>query len=112
MLGSVGGTAITSFGVIAVFATLQPSAGTSVTVNSLFTGIVISGVLIAIGAFILCKSATSAIGRWIAGLSAVVAVIACLYSIFTSSTPSNFIGGAVILLLAGLLFWTTRSRRW
>ena len=112
VLGSVIGFAITSFGVMGLFITLQSIAGFSDSINSAIPGFIAAIVIICVGTLILCKSATYLIGRWIAGFSVVVAAIAFLYSIFTSSTPSNFIGGTVILLLAGLLFRTTRKRRW
>jgi len=49
------------------------------------------------------------------GISILLAAILFISGFFLpnhANTLGNFIGGGVILLLGGILFWATRTRKW
>lgn len=108
VLGTCSGSIIACPGLMGLFGVLSGSITSG---NSPFTDLVISLVVLSIGVLLVCKSSTSTIGRWITGITAVIAAITAAYGI-SSHVQGYFGGSTIMLLLAALVFWTTRNRRW
>ena len=116
VLGSVCGVILTAFGVICFFVSYQEATSPLPSNNAgALIGFILSGIFISIGAFIFCKSAVATIGRFMVGISILLAAILFISGFFLpnhANALGNFIGGGVILLLGGILFWATRTRKW
>lgn len=116
VLGSVCGVVLIAFGVIVFFFGYQEVTSPLSSDNSIAPiSFIISGISIIIGAFIFCKSAVAMIGRYMAVISILVAAIFFISGFFLpnhATALGNFIGGGVIILLGGILFWGTRIRKW
>ena len=116
VLGSVSGVVLTAIGVIGFFVSYQEATSPLPSDNSLaLTGFIVSGIFLCIGTFIFCKSAVATIGRYMAGISILVAAILFISGFFLPNQAEalgNFIGGGVIILLGGIFWRGTRTRKW
>jgi len=116
VLGAVSGVVLTAFGVIGFFVSYQEATSPLPSDNAqALTGFILSGIFVCIGTFIFCKSAVSTIGRYLASFSILLAAVLFITGYFLSNRANAlgiFIGGGVIILLGGIFWRGTRTRKW